>query len=213
MTIANQSSFQKKLSQLCEMLDFEVTQPQQQKLIEFLEQLAKWNKTYNLTAINDKNKMLTHHIMDSLAVSPYIKAQKIADVGTGAGIPGIPLAILHPDKTFYLIDSNGKKVRFIKQTAHQLGLKNVIALHKRVESVEVKVDVVISRAFASLQDMIEGTSQLLEDNGMFFAMKGKQPQQQLEQISKTIKTVENHNIQVPGLEAERCLLCLQKQQQ
>ena len=199
-----------KLSQLCDSLSFKVTTEHQQKLLQFLEQLAKWNKTYNLTAINAIDKMLTHHIMDSIAISPYIKAQNIADVGTGAGIPGIPLAILHPNQTFYLIDSNGKKVRFIKQTAHQLGLKNVIALHKRVESVEVKVEAVISRAFASLKDMIEGTSQLLGTGGMFLAMKGKYPQQELEQLTNTIKLIENHNIQVPGLDAERCLLCLLK---
>ncbi len=212
MNPSSSASYLKQLSQLCGLLGFEVSDQQQHKLVDFLEQLAKWNKTYNLTAIKDKKKMLTHHVMDSLAISPYIKAKKIADVGTGAGIPGIPLAILHPDKTFYLIDSNGKKVRFIKQTAHQLGLKNVIALHKRVESVELTVDVVISRAFASLKDMVDGTTQLLPAKGVFLAMKGKQPEQEIEQLSSNIKLLESHNIQVPGLDAARCLLCLEKQQ-
>jgi len=200
-----------QLKRLCEKLSFVVSDEQQQKLLEYLQQLAKWNKTYNLTAINDKSKMLTHHIMDSLAISPFVTQKNIADVGTGAGLPGIPLAIVHHETTFYLIDSNGKKVRFIKQSAHQLGLKNVIALHKRVESVNLKVDAVVSRAFASLQDMIKATTSLLNPDGIFLAMKGKFPQQELNTLGVDVVLKNNYPIKVPGLEAHRCLIALQKQ--
>lgn len=195
-----------KLEKNCSALSFKVSAENQQKLLVYLEQLKKWNKTYNLTAITDPEKMLSHHIMDSLVVSPFVLAERIADVGTGAGLPGIPLAILHPDKQFLLVDSNGKKVRFMRQVAHLLGLKNVVAKHSRVELVEEKVDMVLSRAFASLQDMISSTVHLLEKGGEFLAMKGKVPQQEMVELGDNVEVISINKIEVPGLIAERCLI-------
>lgn len=195
-----------KLEKNCNALSFKVSEENQQKLLVYLEQLKKWNKTYNLTAITDPEKMLSHHIMDSIVVSPFVLAERIADVGTGAGLPGIPLAILHPDKQFLLVDSNGKKVRFMRQVAHLLGLKNVVAKHSRVELVEEKVDMVLSRAFASLQDMISSTVHLLEKGGEFLAMKGKVPQQEMVKLGDNVEVISINKIEVPGLIAERCLI-------
>ncbi len=195
-----------KLEKSCNALNFKVSEENQQKLLVYLEQLKKWNKTYNLTAITDPEKMLSHHIMDSIVVSPFVLAERIADVGTGAGLPGIPLAILHRDKQFLLVDSNGKKVRFMRHVAHLLGLKNVVAKHSRVELVEEKVDMVLSRAFASLQDMISSTVHLLEKGGEFLAMKGKVPQQEMVELGDNVEVISINKIEVPGLIAERCLI-------
>lgn len=199
-------NLKQQLEKNCSALSFKLSLENQQKLLVYLEQLKKWNKTYNLTAITDPKKMLSHHIMDSVVVSPFILAERIADVGTGAGLPGIPLAILHPEKQFLLVDSNGKKVRFMRQVAHLLGLKNVVAKHSRVELLQEKVDLVISRAFASLQDMISSTAHLLEKDGEFLAMKGKVPQQEMDKLGDNVEVINTREIEVPGLIAERCLV-------
>lgn len=157
---------------------------QQALLGAYLDLLHKWNQAYNLTSVRTRDEMQVKHIADSLAVSPYLHGQRLIDVGTGAGLPGIPLAIMHPDKQFTLLDSNSKKTRFLKQAKQQLELQNVEIVHSRVEDYQPEqgFDTVISRAFASICDMLRGSQHLACDNGRFLAMKGVPPTEELQQL-------------------------------
>lgn len=181
---------------------------QHSKLNDYVALLQKWGKVYNLTAIIDPDEIAIKHIADSLAVSPFLCGQTIVDVGTGAGLPGIPLAITNPDKQFTLLDSNGKKVRFLKQVIQQLALKNVAAVHSRVEDFQPSVgfDSVISRAFSSIYDMLHTTRHLICADGRFLAMKGMQPSEELQQLPAGFSLECIHGLTVAGLDAERCLV-------
>jgi len=195
-----------KLSDGLQLLAIEASASQKDQLLSLLEQLLKWNKTYNLTAITDPEEVLTLHLFDSLAVKPLIKQKNIIDVGTGAGFPGLPLAIMLPDVQFTLLDSNSKKIRFIHQQIHLLGLTNVIAVHSRVENYQQQFDGIISRAFASLEDMITITAHLLDRNGCWLAMKGQYSKQEVINLSNIVDQVACYPLNVPGLSAERCLV-------
>lgn len=175
------------------------------RLLSFIRLIEKWNKAYNLTAIRNREEMVRLHLLDSLAILPYIKGDRIIDIGTGAGLPGIPLAICLPETEFTLLDSNAKKIRFVQQAILELKLKNVAVCHQRVEQFrpEKKFDAVLTRAFASLTEIVELTAHLLNKEGYLLAMKGQRPGAELEQISAK-KTV--IPISVPGVEAERCLV-------
>lgn len=175
------------------------------KLLAYLELLAKWNKAYNLTGIKNKEDMLFLNILDSMVLAPYVDKARIADVGTGAGLPGIPLAIYHPDKQFILIDSNSKKTRFIFQAVVTLGLANVTVVHSRVEDYasQPQVDIVTSRAFASLADFVQGCHHLLSPAGKFLAMKGLYPSNEIAGLPDTVRVSAVHPLKVPGLDAER----------
>ena len=175
------------------------------RLLSFTRLIEKWNKAYNLTAIRNREQMVRLHLLDSLAILPYIKGDRIIDIGTGAGLPGIPLAICLPETEFTLLDSNAKKIRFVQQAILELKLKNVAVCHQRVEQFrpEKKFDAVLTRAFASLTEIVELTAHLLNKEGYLLAMKGQRPDAELEQISAK-KTV--IPISVPGVEAERCLV-------
>ena len=199
------------LQQLQEMLaqtDLEVTDFQQNQLVQLVELLDKWNRAYNLTSVRDPHQMLVKHIMDSIVVSPYLQGQRLIDVGTGPGLPGLPLAILNPDKKFVLLDSLGKRLRFIRQAVLALGLKNVEFVQSRVEDYqpEEKFDVVLSRAFASLQDMLLWCKHLPKENGHFLALKGQFPEQEIAQLDKQFEFIESISLHVPNLEGERCLV-------
>jgi len=184
-------------------------QAQQRQLLCLLEQLIKWNKTYNLTAIKNPRECLILHLLDSLAVTPFIKQQTILDVGTGAGFPGLPLAIMLPQTNFTLLDSNNKKIRFIRQQIHELKLTNVEVIHSRVEDVaELQYDGIISRAFASIEDMVDVTKHLLTKNGRWLVMKGVYKGSETEQLKATVTEVSYHELNVPGLDARRCLIQL-----
>jgi 16S rRNA (guanine527-N7)-methyltransferase len=199
------------LKQLQVMLaDTELTLPidQQHMLIQLVELLAKWNKAYNLTSVRDPQQMLVKHIMDSIVVSPYLQGKRLIDVGTGPGLPGLPLAILNPDKQFVLLDSLGKRLRFIRQAVLELGLKNVEFVQSRVEEYqpEEKFDVVLSRAFASLEDMLFWCKHLPNNTGHFLALKGQLPKQEIAALDDKFKFVESIVLKVPSLEGERCLV-------
>lgn len=196
------------LQKLLDQTDLDVTELQKQQLVKLVELLHKWNKAYNLTSVRDPEQMLVKHIMDSIVVSPYLKGKRFIDVGTGPGLPGLPLAILNPDKQFVLLDSLGKRLRFIRQALLELGLKNVTAVQSRVEEYqpEDKFDVVLSRAFASLHDMLFWCKHLPNENGHFLALKGQYPEQEIAELDKQFEFMESISLQVPKLEGERCLV-------
>jgi len=188
----------------------ELTEPNAARLQQLLDELERWNRTYNLTAITKREDMVTHHLLDSLAVSPELQGTTIADVGTGAGFPGLPLAVLNPERRFTLIDSAGKKIRFVSHVAHALGLTNVEALHVRVESLrpEKPFDTVVTRAFAPLPEMLEKVAPLCGPATHVLAMKGKWPREEIAAIPVGWRVVRSRDLVVPGLKESRCAILL-----
>lgn len=178
------------------------------QLIAYLALLQKWNKVYNLTAIRDPEEMFIKHILDSVVAAPYITGQKLIDVGTGGGLPGIPLAILFPERTIDLLDSNSKKTRFLIQAKAELGLENVTVLHQRVETYQpVELyDGVVSRAFASLVDMVHWTEHLLKPNGYWWALKSQRTPEEVADLPEFVTIKRLFELQVPDLGAERVLI-------
>lgn len=192
-----------------QQLGIEATATQIDALLVFIQLIEKWNKVFNLTAIRGKHKILCLHILDSLAILPFVTGDKIIDVGTGAGLPGIPLAIFMPRVQFTLLDSNSKKTRFVQQVVLELQLNNVEVVHGRVENLGryADYDAVLSRAFASLSDTMNLVEHLLQPAGVLIAMKGKNPQQELKKITQPYTL---QSITVPGVVAERCVLQINK---
>jgi len=188
-------------------LKLDLNEPQKSQLIAFVQLLIKWNKTYNLTAITQPNDILRLHILDSLAIVPYLQGDKIADIGTGAGLPGIPLAIAQPNRHFCLIDANAKKTRFVQQAILELKLSNVEVIHGRVEKIKPKqpFSTVITRAFASLPKIISLTTHLIDQQGILLAMKGQKPIPELEQLTIPYSMLP---MIIPGVDAQRCLIKL-----
>ena len=196
----------KKLINLIDQTDLSITSQQIDLLIDYVEIINKWNKAYNLTAVRDPSEMLIKHIMDSLVVSPYLVGNTFIDVGTGPGLPGIPLAIINPDKQFDLVDSLGKRIRFLKQVQFELKLKNIQPIQSRIEEYnEKKFDGVISRAFASLQDMLTWCKHLPNQQGSFYALKGSD----LDAIPEGFTLKQNIKLTIPELNAERRLMIIQ----
>ncbi len=179
-------------------------------LSAYLGLLQRWNGAYNLTAIRDPVQMVIKHLIDSLAVAPYIPsgAKHLIDVGTGAGLPGVPLALLNPHHHYDLLDSNGKKTRFLFQVKTELGLANMSVHRQRVESWKPPrpYDVVLSRAFASLADMVDGCSQLIDQHGCFLAMKGARPDAEMTALNEVCDVRAVHRLDVPGLKEDRHLV-------
>lgn len=206
----SQTTLNEILSKGLRQLDLAQTldDKQQTKLIQYVELLDKWNKTYNLTAVRNPAQMVTRHLLDCLTVCPFLQGSNILDVGTGAGLPGIVLAIVFPEKQFTLLDSNNKKTRFVVQALSELELPNVVVVQSRVEEYQSpKVfDTVITRAYSAIDDMLQQTSHLLSKSGVFLAMKGANPVSEIEGLSSKYVVKENHAIRVPGLDEERHLL-------
>lgn len=199
-----------KLKKLVAQTELQLSELQLQQLVQYVQLLDKWNSAYNLTSVRDPNEMLVKHIMDSLAVAPYLHGSRIIDVGTGPGLPGVPLAICCPDKEFTLLDSLGKRVRFLNQVKLQLGLKNIQPVQSRVEDHHQLYDSVISRAFASLNDMLHWCQHLPVQDGQFLAMKGAQAQEEIAALPDFVKVVGNVELTVPELVGQRYLLVLEK---
>ena len=191
-------------------MNLDLTMPQQLLLLEYVALLKKWNSTYNLTALRDENTMISHHLLDSLTLLPYVtNAQTLMDVGSGGGMPGIPTAICRPDLQITLLDSNTKKTTFLQQAVIELGLKNVTVASGRVEAMhDKKVDVVTSRAFAELHDFIALTKHLLNENGYWAAMKGVYPYEELENVPQNIEVYQIDKLNVPTLNAERHMVLM-----
>ena len=190
-----------------ESLNLSIDEDKVGQLLGFIKLLEKWNKAYNLTAIRDREAMVRLHLLDSLAIVPFIDGKRVIDIGTGAGLPGIPLAIYLPDIEFVLLDSNAKKTRFVQQAIIDLKLANVSVCHNRVEQYhpEKGFDTAITRAFASLSDIVQLTAHLLNKDGVLLAMKGQAPD--VPELESAITTLIPVN--VPGITAERCLVRIQ----
>ncbi len=192
-------------------LGLEVPADASQRMLKYLELVGKWNKTYNLTAIREQDRMLTHHLLDSLAVLPHVKGPRVLDVGSGAGFPGIPLALARPDCHFTLLDSSHKKTAFMRQAVIELKLTNVELVCARVENwTDSKpFDAVISRAFSDLPEFLTLSGRLCAGNGVVIAMKGMYPHDELAQIPANFWLREVVSLRVPGLGAERHAALLQ----
>jgi 16S rRNA (guanine527-N7)-methyltransferase len=205
-------SLQGQLIESARALQVELSAEGAEKLLRLLDELAKWNRTHNLTAITTREEMVTHHLLDSLSVHAALSGKTVADVGTGAGFPGLPLAVIDPERAFTLIDSNNKKVRFVAHAARTLGLPNVTAVHARAEAPREgrPFDTVIARAFAALPELLEKVSPLCGPETRVLAMKGKRPDDEIAAVPLAWRVIETRPLSVPGLNAERHLVILQK---
>ena len=206
-------TLQNKLTKLIKQTNLDVSEQQISTLIAYVELLNKWNKAYNLTSIRNPDDMLIKHIMDSLMVGPLLTGENFIDVGTGPGLPGIPLAILYPERNFVLLDSLGKRITFLRQVVFGLKLANVTPVKSRVEQYnsDIAFDGVLSRAFSSLQDMITWCDHLVtKEKGKFLALKGVYPSDEIAVLPAHINLLKSHVIVVPELAAERHLIELIK---
>ncbi|MBT0586718.1 16S rRNA (guanine(527)-N(7))-methyltransferase RsmG [Alteromonas oceanisediminis] len=207
-----QAEFSDLLKQGLTKLSLPLSEVQQKQLLGYLALMNKWNKAYNLTSVREPKDMLIRHVLDSLSVAQFIQPKTYIDVGTGPGLPGIPLAIAFPEARFYCLDSLGKRVRFMKQTCFELAIQNVVAVQSRVEaySPPERLDGVLSRAFASLNDMVNCCRHLIDDTAEFLALKGQYPQDELSELPDDIQIVSTHSLDVPFLVGERNLIVLKK---
>lgn len=180
-------------------------------LLAYLALLDKWNRVYNLTAVRDAERMVSHHLLDSLAAVPYYKGEAVLDVGSGGGLPGIPLAIARPELRVTLIDSIAKKTAFLLQAKAELGLGNVQVITSRVEDFrpDAQFDVITSRAFSDLKEFVTLTRHLLKPGGCWLAMKGLLPHEEIATLPGWVKVSANHELAVPGLEASRHMIVLE----
>ena len=199
-----------KLENLLTQAEIQLTDRQKDQLIQLVQLLNKWNKAYNLTSVRDPQEMLVKHILDSIVVSPYLQGDRFIDVGTGPGLPGLPLAIINPTKQFVLLDSLGKRISFIRNAVRELGLTNVEPVLSRVEEYqpEQKFDGVLSRAFASLKDMTDWCHHLLKKDGYFYALKGIYHEDEVQELDKKFEIKDVITLYVPELVGERHLIVL-----
>ena len=195
-----------------ESLGLKIDAPVQQDLLQYLELLRKWNKVYNLTAIRDAEQMLSHHLLDSLSIVPYVRGPRVLDMGCGAGLPGIPLAMARPDLQVVMMDANAKKTRFVQQAITELNLDNAEAVHARAEDYTAPggFDTVTSRAFSSLEDFLGLAAPYLRKGGQLLAMKGRYPTQELELSFNQFRLIAVHQLEVPFLDSERHLVEMER---
>lgn len=197
----------------CRGLGVAVPAAVQRALLDYLDELGQWNRSYNLTAVREPARMVTLHLLDSLSVLPFLAGEAVVDVGAGAGLPGLVLALADPHRRYVLLDANGKKAAFMRHAVRRLRPGNVEVVQARVEDYRPSddgFDCVISRAFASLADMASGCAHLLAPGGYLMAMKGRYPQQEVAALPGAFELRESHRLTIPGLDAERHLLVVQR---
>lgn len=201
-----------KLATGLAQLELKLDATVQSRLLAYLDLLAKWNRSYNLTAVRKPEQMLVRHLFDSLVIYPHLRGTQILDVGTGAGLPGIPLALVCPEQHFTLLDSNSKKTRFVTQAVAELGLGNVTVVQSRIEAFKASAgfDTIVSRAFSTLAEFVSGVQLLMVVDSILLAMKGVYPSTELAELPATFALTQNIELQVPGLDAERNLLVIQQ---
>jgi 16S rRNA (guanine527-N7)-methyltransferase len=207
------TGFSQRLLDAASRIGISLSPEQAEQLVHYVELLFRWNSTYNLTAVRDPSEMLDRHIIDSLSVVPFIDAESVMDVGTGPGLPGIPLALLFPNKQFTLVDSNIKKTRFLTQALITLGLKNVEVVHTRIESLIGKrtFPLIISRAFTAADNFAELCGPCLSENGKLLAMKGSEAQNEANALKTGYIYKDIIKLDVPGCEAQRHLIIIEKE--
>ena len=200
------------LSAGIQALNLNLSAEQQQRLLDYMALIQKWNKVYNLTALRDPAEMLSHHLLDSLtAIAPLTRHTRgqpahVLDVGSGGGLPGVVLAICMPELDVNCVDTVAKKAAFVQQVAVSLKLPNLRGLHARVESLTEPYQVICSRAFASLPDFVTWSRSALAEGGVWMAMKGKHPQDEIDALPKDVKVFHVEPLTVPGLDVERCMV-------
>ena len=190
-----------------QQLKIDLPSSDQTKILDYLRLLEKWNKIYNLTAINNIKQMLPKHVFDSLAILPYVRGKRILDVGTGAGLPGLLLAIATPDWEYVLVDSSAKKIRFIKQAIIELKIQNVTPICIRTENLEQEIfSTVISRAYTNIQLFYTQTEKFIDKNGCLLAMKGIYPETEITTMKQLPVNITTTVLQIPQLSAQRHLI-------
>ncbi|MDO9475361.1 MAG: 16S rRNA (guanine(527)-N(7))-methyltransferase RsmG [Pseudohongiella sp.] len=215
------NQYSKQLKQGAGFLGVVLSDTEISSLLQFLALLNKWNKAFNLSAVRNPAEMLSRHLLDSLSLMPLLREHRLTaptkpftvlDVGTGPGLPGIPLAICMPDTDFLLLDSNGKKTRFVFQACLELGIKNVEVANSRIENYQSnrQVDIVVSRAFASLVDFASGCEKVADANTRLIAMKGQFPTEEIAELPSSWQIVRSHELQIPDLDGARHFIELAK---
>ena len=209
-----ESTLHKRMVWGLAQLQLELNDQQIGQLLNYLKLIAKWTKVYNLTAVRDPAEMMTHHLLDSLAAIAPLQKQmaqgKLLDVGSGAGLPGVVIAICCPAIHVTCVDTVAKKATFIKQVALELKLPNLAGLHARVENIDYPFDVICSRAFASLVDFTQWSANAIAPTGVWMAMKGKHPADELAALPAAVDVFHVEQLHVPGLNAERCVVWMRK---
>ena len=200
------------LHNAAEEIGISLSDTQANQLIGYVDLMEKWNRAFNLTAVRRRSELFSRHVFESLAVKPHIRGEKWADIGTGAGLPGVPLAITEPDKPFVLLDSNGKKTRFLLEVKRALGLSNIEVETIRVENWRPALhpDAVITRAFADLATTIGRTQHILHDHGMLFAMKTESAAEEVDALPSGFELISNQSVEVPGRDWPFQLLAIQR---
>ena len=204
----SEAQWQRQLSQGLAGMDMALDEQQQQRLLDFLALLNKWNRAYNLTAVREPAEMVSRQLLDSLSIAPFIHTDHLLDVGAGGGLPGIPLAIAFPERRFTLLDSNSKKTRFLTQSVLELGLDNVEVFHGRAEQYQPgkQFSQISSRAFTALENLVNWCGHLLAEDGQFLAMKGQFPDDEVAALPAPWQVQSSIPLQVPGTTGDRHLL-------
>ncbi|MEE8482631.1 MAG: 16S rRNA (guanine(527)-N(7))-methyltransferase RsmG [Acidiferrobacterales bacterium] len=195
-------------------LNVKLNRAAEDKLMAYLQLLAKWNKVFNLTAIDDPQRVVSHHLLDCLAIAAFVRGSSVLDVGSGAGLPGIPLAIVLPEKRFVLLDSNGKKTRFLVQAVAELALTNVDVVNARVEKYkgDAAFDTITARAFSRIEKLLDQSARLCDASGCYLFMKGREPAQEIAEMAARFSVTSTHLLNVPGVEGQRRLLIVEPAQ-